>query len=411
MTMTEGNMTMKIIRGYEDIISIVRDSPVVVWGAGRRGRTFLQEIRVHHIKNVYIYDENSSNMSDIDERISLKDIKSLIDKITFVIAVADDKTVDEILSTILNYNIFAEVYRYIPKGHTYLNNVLNGEGFYNGESRQKALESFSAKELLKQKIRNKEPFLCSRWGSVEGNTVYADKAGLFIESENFSLKNNAGFYPLDKHSIRRFVKYSINAAQEIDILIAGVWCPRVEELYRLYSPESVLVTDAMMCPFWEDVSWTSALKGKRVLVIHPFAKLIEKQYRYRDKLFKAPDILPEMELIVYQAVQSMNGSAEFASWFEALEKMKADISSIDFDVALIGCGAYGMPLGAFIKTELRKSAVHMGGSLQLLFGIKGKRWEGNGYDYHYKLYNEYWVRPTDDLKPENYKNVESGCYW
>ena len=87
---------------------------------------------------------------------------------------------------------------------------------------------------------------------------------------------------------------------------------------------------------------------------------------------------------------------------------KIDITDIDFDIALLGCGAYGMPLGAFIKEKLHKQAVHAGGQLQLLFGIKGKRWDAGSVS---KLYNEYWVRPTDDLKPDNYVEVENGCYW
>lgn len=91
-----------------------------------------------------------------------------------------------------------------------------------------------------------------------------------------------------------------------------------------------------------------------MLVVHPFANLIKEQYIHREKLFKSSNILPKMDLKVYQAVQSMNGNPEFASWFMALEKMEYDISKIDFDVALLGCGAYGMPLGAFIKSELKK---------------------------------------------------------
>lgn len=339
---------MKLIRGYEDVITITKDSILVIWGAGTRGRTLLQEIRMHNVKNVFIYDENSSSTSDMNERISLKNMACTNGKISFVIAVADDNTAKEILSKIIKVTPSADVYRYYPKDFQYLDKKLSEEGFYNGEKNKKALAAFEAKKLLSHKINGNESFLCSRWGGVEGQAVYAGLAGLFHKSEIFALKNNAGFYPVDEISIQKFVKRYENAAKEIDILIAGTWCTRVEELYRLYSPKAILVTAAMMCPFWEDVSWTSALKGKKVLVIHPFARLIEKQYRYRDKLFKAPDILPEMELIVYQAVQSMNGSAEFASWFEALDKMKADISNIDFDVALIGCGAYGMPLGAFI---------------------------------------------------------------
>ena len=45
-----------------------------------------------------------------------------------------------------------------------------------------------------------------------------------------------------------------------------------------------------------------------------------------------------------------------------------------FDVAIIGCGAYGMPLAAMLK-QAGKQAIHLGGATQLLFGIKGKRWE------------------------------------
>ena len=116
-----------------------------------------------------------------------------------------------------------------------------------------------------------------------------------------------------------------------------------------------------------------------------------------------------MNLKVYQAVQSMGGSTEFSSWFDALDKMEKDISKIKFDVALIGCGAYGMPLAAFIKLKLHKKSIHIGGTLQLLFGIKGKRWDSS--ELFRALYNEYWVRPTEDLKPQNYKSVENGCYW
>lgn len=48
--------------------------------------------------------------------------------------------------------------------------------------------------------------------------------------------------------------------------------------------------------------------------------------------------------------------------------------------------------------------------LQSLFGIKGGRFDSydefrNGY------YNEYWVRPSDEERPENFKKIENGCYW
>ena len=38
------------------------------------------------------------------------------------------------------------------------------------------------------------------------------------------------------------------------------------------------------------------------------------------------------------------------SWFDALDKMYKDIRELDFDVAIVGCGAYGLPLAAKIKS-------------------------------------------------------------
>ena len=81
---------------------------------------------------------------------------------------------------------------------------------------------------------------------------------------------------------------------------------------------------------------------------------------------------------------------------------------IDFDVALIGCGAYGMPLAANLK-KAGKQAIHMGGVLQIMFGIKGKRWDSDPIVS--KLYNASWIRPSDSEKPGIANKIEGGCYW
>jgi ketopantoate reductase len=86
--------------------------------------------------------------------------------------------------------------------------------------------------------------------------------------------------------------------------------------------------------------------------------------------------------------------------------MENEISKIDFDIAIIGCGAYGLPLAAHVK-RMGKKVVHMGGATQLLFGIKGKRWE----DSNFKFINKYWVRPLEEEKPKDHKKVEDSCYW
>ncbi|MGA1369100.1 MAG: hypothetical protein ACO394_11355, partial [Blastocatellia bacterium] len=119
--------------------------------------------------------------------------------------------------------------------------------------------------------------------------------------------------------------------------------------------------------------------------------------------------LPKFELILLPAVQSIAGSrTKYSTWFEALDDMSERIEQINFDVAIIGAGAYGMPLAAFVKS-LGKKAIHLGGATQILFGIKGARWDQR--PEYSQLYNEFWSRPDSSEIPSNYQRVENGCYW
>ena len=64
-----------------------------------------------------------------------------------------------------------------------------------------------------------------------------------------------------------------------------------------------------------------------------------------------------------------------------------------------------LPSTQFLKKE-GKISIHLGGSVQILFGIKGKRWDG--MKEFKKLYNKHWIYPTLE---KVYKDVEDGCYW
>lgn len=47
--------------------------------------------------------------------------------------------------------------------------------------------------------------------------------------------------------------------------------------------------------------------------------------------------------------------------------------------------------------------------MQVLFGIKGRRWDS--HPFISTLYNEFWVRPRQNETPEGAIMVEGGCYW
>ncbi len=250
----------------------------------------------------------------------------------------------------------------------------------------------------------------SNWGYVSWRT----EPNYFTERQVVALCNNAGFFPMpDKEMMFRFLELMRKDMEEVDVL--GSWRYN-ERLFDKELEKAIKVDRELMTPLLTEHPWTMALKGKKVLVVHPFVETIEKQYEKREELFSNADILPPFELMTLKAVQSQaHEKVQFADWFEALQYQKDQIDTYDYDVCLLGCGAYGFPLAAHCKRQ-GKQAIHLGGVLQLLFGITGKRWETEEvyqttYPYLKTYQNEYWVRPSKTEMPKGGETVEGGCYW
>jgi hypothetical protein len=227
-----------------------------------------------------------------------------------------------------------------------------------------------------------------------------------------AMELNAGFFHASEERLTQFAELMTEDMKLVDIL--GSWLPE-ERWFKDLLSQAVCVRLRYLEPFWAAKPWTACLKGKRVLVVHPFAKSIERQYERREELFSNPDLLPAFaSLRTIKAVQSIgNETGGFDTWFDALKWMEDEMDKEPYDVALIGCGAYGFPLAAHAKRTGHK-AVHLGGALQLLFGIKGKRWfspDGDVYDDYHHLLRPSWVWPEETDKPKHADDVEGGCYW
>jgi len=286
-----------------------------------------------------------------------------------------------------------------------------------------------ASQIIYDKLAGNEPCMIARFGSTELSAMInylgvkkndrnilryiSGKSTDWWWSENIinQMRDWSGFFPSTIRKIEEFGKLMMEDIKEIDILAS--WRPE-EALFFDEIGKSDKVLFELLNPYFSKTPWTVALKGKRILVVHPFAYQIEKQYEKRLLLFDNHQILPEFNLSTIKAVQSLGGeNVAFKDWFDALNWMKQQIDNVDYDICLIGCGAYGLPLAAHVK-RTGKKAVHIGGALQLLFGIKGKRWENPNYNskYNYsKLMNSYWVYPDESTKPKNAKMVEGACYW
>ena len=289
-------------------------------------------------------------------------------------------------------------------------------------------KSEEANEILKNIILKNEPFMCARFGSTESRAILnfqlkkkqitdfhaslkhiKGKMNIYWKEHPKFLNNLielSGFFPKDENLLENFVNLYTSDIKNLDLL--GVW-NEYEEFLQV--PE-----DTKLCkirelePWFYNEPWTAALEGKKVLVIHPFEETIKKQYQKKEKLYENENILPNFELKTIKAVQTIAGEkSEFKDWFEALESMKNQMNNIDYDVAIIGCGAYGFPLASHAK-KMGKIGIHLGGVTQLLFGIKGKRWEEwKHYTELRKNEGESWVYANEI--PKDYKKIENGCYW
>jgi hypothetical protein len=275
------------------------------------------------------------------------------------------------------------------------------------------IKGSSATTVISEYLNNSEPSMIARFGSTEIKAVlFPELPGLFRRGIRERVLGNmetlSGFFPSTDDSISRFSNLMFADMQLLDVL--GSW--RIEELLLAKRfPNAVLVELNALEPYLSSNPWSKVLAGKKVLVVHPFSHTIESQYRdMRRRLFADQRVLPEFKsLETIKAVQTIAGEkCEFADWFAALDSMKAAIDAKDFDVAIIGCGAYGFPLAAHVK-RIGKKAVHLGGATQILFGIKGKRWDTHPKISH--LYNEHWVRPAPEDVPQRASIVEGGCYW
>ena len=242
-------------------------------------------------------------------------------------------------------------------------------------------------------IENKKPMMVSRFGCFESRCLgegYGIEYGCLRSYTKTALNpifNNAGVFPYGNAGAQNFFDITKEAINDIDLL--GVWSTEMHDyLVNEKCPKEMEITDLNnLEPFRNNTPWTKALAGKRVVVIHPFNESIQMQYQKRQELFDNPDMLPQFDLRVVKAVQTIAGEIDdrFSTWEEALIYMYDECMKEDFDVAIIGCGAYGMPLASMIKNT-GKVAIHLGGSTQILFCIKGGRWDNSAIA---SMYNEH----------------------
>ena len=134
------------------------------------------------------------------------------------------------------------------------------------------------------------------------------------------------------------------------------------------------------------------VRMQNLLAISPFTDSIKSQHSRRTDIWKSnPKWRPTTSCGPSRRPwPPLSTASPYPDWKTGLDDMRSQMDTIDFDLAIIGAGAWSLPLAVHAK-RLGKVGIHLGGPTQLMFGIRGGRWKTMAD--HSQCFNRAWIRP------------------
>lgn len=235
------------------------------------------------------------------------------------------------------------------------------------------------------------------------------------------MKRNAGIQLSNLDSIIKYSNMYLRAFENCEIYGGweswGHYMPHIAQSHQFiknnFSSKQIFWVFAMdVYHYIYSRPFTTALKGKRILIISPFEDSIRAKLDIRSQLYDGVDLFPNCSFlfITPPVTNGDNISDEFdielTRFYGRLNGLRGK-----YDVALLSCGGYANPVANYIYENHGASAIYVGGVLQMYFGIYGGRWLKERGDILKLFMNEHWSRPSNKEKPNNYTSIENGCYW
>ena len=289
-------------------------------------------------------------------------------------------------------------------------------------------ENLSFKTYLDNKINNNINFIIPRIAGVENNFAFIGICLLqqqishgqieYIQKATYTMKNNAGIKLSSKNSIIKYARAYLEAFEMCDTYFE--W-EKWGNVYKYISDSHDFITEnfkkqkrwAYTFDIFHNIfnnPWTHSFKGKRLLIVSPLIESMKEKLDILPEIYGV-DLFPECKFVFIKPPQTQ-GDNESEEFDIELNKFMNNIKNIQdtFDIALCSCGGYGNLVCAEIY-KLGKSAIYVGGVLQMYFGIYGNRWLRERPDILKLFMNKHWTRPKNHEKPAGYDKVEGSCYW
>jgi len=277
-------------------------------------------------------------------------------------------------------------------------------------------------------LRSRVPFAAGKLGTSELDAIWFflarrqnSTAYPYLTHIRRHMCVNAGLWPQTDETIDAWCRLMIQEyLPEMNVMAA--WNPTMPQEERTVL--QTLARGATLCklrsfePYYEAcTAWTKEIRGK-FAVVSPFAGSICRQWARRADVWKHKQLWDESAECV--PVRAGYGPglcplgaagawpAGLRDWKAAVDSVVATVIASGARVAFVGCGALSLPICVLLK-KAGIVAIHTGGATQILFGIKGRRWETHNVISGF--FNDAWVVPSLDEIPSGAAAVEGGCYW
>jgi len=291
--------------------------------------------------------------------------------------------------------------------------------------KEEASVTFGSRQILdeiQKALKEGRGSLIGRHGSIEITMILLyDQTDTIHAETAMYLEKNAGIFPRTKETILEWIDIYKKATQEANVF-AAAWYKELAEAEWRYlgaiNPNAKRIPLRSLEPYYSMPThhWTRALEGHRVTVVSSFVESMKEQLEYRESIWpQCQTILPVSTqwsfVRSYYCPTVAQGVCQWPSgitnWSQAVDYLEAEVLKTEPRIVLLGCGGLAMPLAARLKRH-GIVAIVLGGAIQLLFGIKGRRWDN--HDFIPTLYND-WIYPSESEIPGAASDIEGGCYW
>lgn len=261
----------------------------------------------------------------------------------------------------------------------------------------------------------------------------AERLAAFETELRFHGLNQMGVFPPDPGFYLEFNRFYVEHVRNLDC-IGICYYPGELEILKYYGFKNKLIGYACQEPFItvghypylftrDDLrssqesrnGYLDYFRDKKLLLICPFAEFLKE--RATRETFEAAWAKPGYKWFHPGSVDALEvpygfsatTQQRFRTVLDLFDAITAEVDRRDFDVALIAAAGLAIPLASHIKSQGRV-ALDLGGVLQVVFGVHGKRWL-RFQNWHDAYFNEHWTRVPDRYRPTETRVCDSGAYW